>query len=92
MSPEFEVEDEVRLVRFGGRSHVVGLVVFRLLMGIFAAYPASRRADELATYVWGREGVPRTSLESACHRARVALRKLKHPLRLNFEGQRVVLI
>jgi hypothetical protein len=69
----------------------VGGVVYRLLQALFESPKREQRASVLELEVWGRF-VNRSTLESACRRARSVLIEMEHPLRVAIDGDRVALV
>ena len=78
-------------LRIGNREQRVGGVVYRLLQTIFGVSSHEVPLDVLEHEVWGKH-VNINTLWSACRRARVALIKLNHPLRVAIDGDRVALV
>jgi hypothetical protein len=78
-------------LRIGDQEQSVGGVVYRLLQTLFETPKREQRASVLELEVWGRF-VNRSTLESACRRARAVLIEMEHPLRVAIDGDRVALV
>jgi hypothetical protein len=78
-------------LRLGNREQRVGGVVYRLLKSLFRVSAREQSVSVLEADVWGYP-VNRNTLWSACRRARSKLIKLKHPLRVAIDGDRIALV
>jgi hypothetical protein len=78
-------------LRIGKREQRVGGVVYRLLKSLFKTAAHEQPVCVLEVDVWGGP-VNRNTLWSACRRARRALIKLDHPLRVAIDGDRIALV